>query len=153
MRDDTRSAGVKTRSSFRLHPSSLPLVDVPRGEAAAHVDVGDGVVADQLEAAPARGAVGSDPVADLGGAVAGAGQALVEEVKQRARVTALEAPDAIAVERLVDPPHGRLADRVAQPAGGEDGHAKISGVARDGPGEHRAPLEAAPDGGERRLEN
>src|SRR2546430_14708086 len=87
--------------------------DVPRSEAAADVDLGTVAVADQLEAAPAGGAVRRDPVADLGGAVADRGQALVQEVDQRALVALLEMADAFPVERLVDlPPWG-----VPQPVG------------------------------------
>ena len=96
--------------------------------------------------------MGRDPVADLGGAVAGARQALPQESEQRRRVAALEAADAIPVESLVDPAHVRLTDRVAQSAGGEDRHAELPGIARNRVRQHRAPVEAARDRRIRRLE-
>jgi len=57
--------------------------EVPRGEAAADVDLRAIAVTDQLEPAPACGAVGGDPVADFGRAVADGGQTLVQEIDQK----------------------------------------------------------------------
>src|SRR5258708_13395719 len=118
--------------------------DVPRSEAAADVDLGTVAIADQLEAAFARGAVCRDPIADLGRAVTDRRQALVQEVDQWAVVALLEMADALAVERFVDFPHRGLSDRMAQAPGGEDRHADVLGVAAYGFGEHRSPLQAAP---------
>src|SRR6266849_3345040 len=116
--------------------------EVPRGEAAADVDFGAIAVADQLEPAPVGGAVGSDPIADLGRAVADGRQALVQEIYQRALLASLEMADALAVERLVDLAHGRLSDRVGEAPGREDRHADVPGVGADRFGQHRSPLQA-----------
>src|SRR5712692_3744212 len=102
--------------------------DVPRSEAAADVYLGTVAVADQLEATLACGTVCRDPIADLGRAVTDGGQALVQEVDQRALVALLEMADAFPVERLVDFAHRGLADRVAQAPGGEERHADLFGV-------------------------
>src|SRR6266853_4664086 len=126
--------------------------EVPRGEAAADVDLGTITVADQLEAVLARGAVGGDPVADLGRAVADGRQALVQEIDQRALLAFLEMADALAVERLVDLAHGRLSDRVGEAPGSEDRHADVFRVSAHGFGEHRSPLQAAPHARVGRLE-
>src|SRR2546421_1258579 len=88
--------------------------EVPRSEAAADVDLGTVAVADQLEAAPAGGPVRRDPVADLGGAVADRGQALGQEVDQRALVTLLEMADSFPVEPLAGLPQRGGPDRVEQ---------------------------------------
>src|SRR2546422_578559 len=127
--------------------------DVPRGEAAADVDLGTVAVADQLEAVPACGAVCRDPIADLGRAVTDRGQALVQEVDQRAFLASLEMADAFPVERLVDFAHRGLSDRVAQAPGGEEGHADVFGVGAYGFGEHRPPSQTAPHARIRRLPN
>src|SRR2546427_4691848 len=74
--------------------------DGPRSEAAADVDLGTVAVADQLEATLACGTVCRDPIADLGRAVTDGGQALVQEVDQRALVALLEVADAFPGERL-----------------------------------------------------
>src|SRR6185503_15734899 len=88
--------------------------EVPRGEAAADVDVRAIAVTDQPHAALARRAVRGDPVADLGRAVADGGQTLVQKIDQGALVALLEVADALAVERLVDLAHGGLPDRVGE---------------------------------------
>src|SRR5579859_3691453 len=91
--------------------------EIPRGEAAADVDLGHVAVTDQLETALAGGAVRRDPVADFRGTVADGRQALVEEIDQLALVARLEVTDALAVEGFVDLAHGGLADRMRKPAG------------------------------------
>ncbi len=125
---------------------------VPRSEAAADVDLGTVAVADQLEAAPVGRAVGGDPVADLGRAVADGGQALVEEIDELVIVAVLEMADAFAVEGLVDLAHGGLADRVAQAPGREDRHANVFRIGANRFREHGSPLQAAPHARIRRLE-
>src|SRR6266446_8462246 len=103
----------------------LASAEVPRSEAAADIDFGAVAVADQLEAAPVGRAVGGDPVADLGRAVADGGQALVEEIDELVIVAVLEMADAFAVERIDDLAHGGLADREAKAPGREDRHANV----------------------------
>src|SRR2546425_9296202 len=125
--------------------------DVPGSEAAADVDLGTVAVADQLEATLACGTVCRDPIADLGRAVTDGGQALVQEVDQRALVALLEVADAFPVERLVDFAHRGLPDRVAQAPGGEERHADVFGGGAHGFGEHRSPLQAAPHARIRRV--
>src|SRR5712691_4371851 len=127
-------------------------VQVPRSEAATDVHLGAVAVADQLEAAFARGAVRGDPVADFRRSVADGGQALVEEIDEPSLVAVLEVADAFAVERLVDLPHGRLADRVAQAAGGEHRDPKVLRISPDRFREHRSPLQAATHARVGRLE-
>src|SRR6266853_6015086 len=126
--------------------------EVPRGEAAADVDFGAIAVADQLEPAPVGGAVGGDPVADLGRAVADGRQALVQEIDELAIVAILEMADAFAVEGLVDLAHRGLADRVAQTSGREDRDADVLRVGPDRFGEHGSPLKTAAYARIRRLE-
>src|SRR5712672_2044525 len=125
---------------------------VPRGEAAADVDLRAIAVTDQLEPAPVGGAVGGDPVADFGRAVADGGQALVQEIDQRALVAFFEVADTFPVERLVDLAHRGLSDRVGEAAGGEDRYAYVLRVAAHGFGEHRPPVQAAPHARVGRLE-
>src|SRR5258706_6749796 len=99
--------------------------EVPRGEAAADVDFGAIAVADQLEPAPVGGAVGGDPVADLGRAVADGRQALVQEIDQRALLALLEMADALAVERLGDLAPGRRSDGAGEGSCREGRHPDV----------------------------
>src|SRR5258708_6987565 len=125
--------------------------DVPRSEAAADVDLGTVAIADQLEAAFARGAVCRDPIADLGRAVTDRRQALVQEVEQLGVVALAESADALAVERFVHFPHRALSARMAQAPRVDARPADVLGVAAYGFGEHRSPLQAAPHARIRRV--
>src|SRR3989441_4412523 len=101
--------------------------DVPRSEAAADVDLGTVAVADQLEATLACGTVCRDPIADLGRAVTDGGQALVQEVDQRALVALLEVAGSFPAGRLLDlAPLGPPARGAPAPPG-DGGHAEVFG--------------------------
>src|SRR5256885_13775164 len=109
--ESVSSDGFKSRSfaSLRMTPL-LARGEVPGGEAAADVDLRAIAVTDQLEPAPVGGAVGGDPVADFGRAVADGGQALVQEIDQRALVAFFEVADTFpGGRRLRLSPRGRPA--------------------------------------------
>ncbi len=126
--------------------------DPPRREARADQGLWAREIVDQLEACAARGGVGDHPVADLVRAIAGARQRLGEELCEPALLAVLEMGDAGMVERLVDPAHGRLADRMAQPPGAEHRDADRFGIALDRLPQQLAPGEAALDAGHGFLE-
>src|SRR5262249_21521936 len=109
-------------------------------------------IVDQLEALAAGRGVGDYPVTDFVRAVAGARQRIGEERREPRVLAVLEVLDAGVIELLVDPPHRRLADRVAQAAGAEHCHPQWFGVALDRLSEQPAPGEAAPDARHRLLE-
>src|SRR3989442_4256224 len=115
--------------------------DVPGGEAAADVPVGTVAVADQLEATLACGTVCRDPIADLGRAVTDGGQALVQEVDQRALVALLEVADAFPVERLVDFTHRGVPRRVGPGPPCGERHAEVFLGGADGFRERPSPLQ------------
>src|SRR5437660_759191 len=100
--------------------------DIPGSEAAADVHLGTVAVADQLEAKLSCGTVCRDPIADHGRAVTDGGQALGQEVDQRALVALLEMADAFPVERLVDFAHRVLPFFFQAEDGIRDGH--VTGV-------------------------
>src|SRR2546427_10841283 len=118
--------------------------DVPRSEAAADVHLGTVAVADQLEATLACGTVCRDPIADLGRAVTDGGQALVQEVDQRALVALLEMADAFPVERLLHFAHRGLPHPGGQAPRCEGRHPGFFGGGAAGFRRERSPLQAAP---------
>src|SRR6516165_6974210 len=124
----------------------------PRRESGADQRLRAREIVDQLEALAARGGVSDHPVADFVRAVAGARQRVGEERREPRILAILEVLDAGVIEFLVDPAHGRLADRVAQAAGAEHRHPQRLGVALDRLSQQPAPGEAAPNARHRLLE-
>src|SRR5262252_4869224 len=124
----------------------------PRRESGADQRLRAREIVDQLEALAARGRVGVHPVADFVRAVARARKRIGEERGEPRILAILEVLDAGVIELLVDPAHGRLADRVAQAAGAEHRHPQRLGVALDRLSQQPAPGEAAPNARHRLLE-
>src|SRR6516164_7697509 len=109
-----RTDRLPTGLGRRRHP--------PRRESGADQRLRAREIVDQLEALAAGGRVGDHPVADFVRAVASARKRIGEERGEPRIVAILEVLDAGVIELLVDPAHGRLADRVAQAAGAEHRH-------------------------------
>src|SRR5262245_22241775 len=139
----------------RSRPSSTGYalgVEPPRREAGADQRLRTWEIVDQLEALAAGGGVGDHPVADFVRAIAGARQRVGEKGGEAAVLAMPERLDAGVVEFLVDPAHGRLADRMAQAAGAEHRHPQRLGIALDRLPQQPAPGQAALDARHRLLE-
>src|SRR5437899_2589066 len=137
-----RTDGLPDRLGCPCHP--------PRRESSADQRLRAREIVDQLEALAAGGGVGDHPVADFVRAVAGARKRIGQERGEPRIFAILELLDAGVIEFLVDPAHGRLADRVAQAAGADRRQIADEEVdpviGRDDDEQIRsARLEAAPD--------
>src|SRR5262245_12010389 len=126
--------------------------DAPCGKAGAEERLWAREIVDQLESLAAGRGVGDDPVADFVRAVAGARKRLGEKRGEPSVLAIGEVPDAGVIELLVDPSHGRLADRVAQAAGAEHRDPQWLAVALDRLPQQPAPGEAAADARHRLLQ-